>query len=118
MILLPRRLAPHRPGLAAALGGICLLLAACATPGPTATTTPEPADPYLWLEEVQGEKALAWVRERNAEAEALLTAQPGFATTRDQLRAVLEDRSRLARVQRVGGHVYNLWTDAAHRRGL
>ncbi|WP_374663956.1 prolyl oligopeptidase family protein [Ramlibacter sp.] len=118
MILLPRRLAPYRPGLAAALGVMCLLLAACAAPGPRATATAEPSDPYLWLEEVQGERALAWVRERNAEAEALLTAQPGFAATRDQLRAVLEDRSRLARVQRVGGHVYNLWTDATHRRGL
>ena len=31
-----------------------------------AADAPAPADPNLWLEDVTGEKALAWVRERNA----------------------------------------------------
>ena len=31
-------------------------------------------DPWLWLEEVQGDKALAWVRERNAQARQRLEA--------------------------------------------
>ena len=47
-----------------------------------AGTTAEPDDPYRWLEEVQGERALAWVRERNAESEALLRAEPGFDALR------------------------------------
>ena len=34
-----------------------------------------PADPYLWLEDLTGEKAMAWVRERNAATEAVLKAQ-------------------------------------------
>ena len=27
---------------------------------------PESDDPYLWLEDVLGDRSLAWVRERNA----------------------------------------------------
>ena len=30
---------------------------------------PAAEDPYLWLEDVSGDRALAWVRERNAAAE-------------------------------------------------
>ena len=36
------------------------------------------ADPYRWLEDVTGERALAWVRERNADSESRLHATPGF----------------------------------------
>jgi prolyl oligopeptidase len=32
------------------------------------------ADPYLWLEEVEGEKPLDWVRERNAAAQKEIEA--------------------------------------------
>ena len=31
-----------------------------------AFATSDATDPYLWLEEVEGERALAWVREQNA----------------------------------------------------
>ena len=36
----------------------------------------EQVDPYLWLEEVQGEKALEWVKARNDATLAVLKAQP------------------------------------------
>ena len=45
---------------------LCVLAAAFSSHA-MADTTPD-NDPYLWLEEVQGERALAWVRERNAQA--------------------------------------------------
>ena len=53
------------------------------------TDNPTSADPYLWLEDVQGERALAWVRQRNAETEAALQSQPGFAQHLADLRAAL-----------------------------
>lgn len=81
-------------------------------------TAAEPDDPHLWLEEVQGEKALAWVRERNAESAALLTTQPFFEPLRAQLRAALDDRQRIPSITRIGAHVYNFWQDAAQQRGL
>jgi len=37
-------------------------------------------DPYLWLEEVEGEPALSWVRERNDETLASLATGPRFVT--------------------------------------
>ncbi|MGO1279146.1 MAG: hypothetical protein ACTMIB_10595 [Cellulosimicrobium funkei] len=39
-----------------------------ATESRAATDRPDgtPHDPYLWLEDVEGDEALAWVRARNA----------------------------------------------------
>ena len=75
-------------------------------------------DPHLWLEEVHGEHAIAWVRERNAETQRLLEAQPDFAPTRDLARAVLDSKERIPQVRRRGAKLYNFWQDDAHPRGL
>lgn len=79
---------------------------------------PSAADPYLWLEDVQGERALAWVRERNAASRAVLEKQPRFASMRDGFRAILDSREKIAYVQRHGDAFYNFWRDAQHPRGL
>jgi prolyl oligopeptidase len=75
-------------------------------------------DPYLWLEEVQGDKALAWVRERNAVSTALLQAQPLFADNRAKVLEVLNNRDQIPRVTRRGDYLYNFWRDAKNPRGL
>ncbi|MCW5633379.1 MAG: S9 family peptidase [Rubrivivax sp.] len=86
---------------------------------PAAAATPIDAeDPWLWLEDVQGERALAWVRERNAESEARLRADPGFDSLRERLREVLDSREQIPYVARLGPWLYNLWRDAANPRGL
>ena len=104
------------------LGALASLpLAAACTPAMTERqSAPEhdEADPYLWLEEVQGERALAWVRERNAHSEALLRAEPGFDALRERLREVLDARQQIPYVVRRGPWLYNLWRDAANPRGL
>ncbi|MBO8203014.1 S9 family peptidase [Streptomyces smyrnaeus] len=78
----------------------------------------EDDDPYLWLEEIEGEAALAWVEERNAETVAELTADPGFEALRKEAREVLSDPARIPYVVRRGPHLYNFWRDAAHLRGV
>ena len=75
-------------------------------------------DPYLWLEEVQSDKALAWVRERNAVSTALLQAQPLFADNRAKVLDVLNNRDQIPRVTRRGDYLYNFWRDAKNPRGL
>lgn len=75
-------------------------------------------DPYLWLEDVTGERALAWVRERNAESEGTLQATPGFAQLKASLREVLDSKEQIPYVRRMGDQLYNLWKDAANPRGL
>jgi len=80
--------------------------------------TTDADDPYLWLEEVDSERALGWVGERNQEAEAELSAQPGFAALKDQLKAILDSKERIPWVSEHGDWYYNFWRDAEHPRGL
>jgi prolyl oligopeptidase len=75
-------------------------------------------DPYLWLEDVTGEPALAWVRERNAETLAELATGTEFERTREALQDVLDADTRIPYVTRRGEYLYNFWRDAAHPRGL
>jgi prolyl oligopeptidase len=84
---------------------------------PAAETT-SPDDPHLWLEDVTGDEALAWVRERNAESLDVLTGGERFAELRDELRAVLDADDRIPYVRRRGDRLYNFWQDAEHPRGL
>jgi prolyl oligopeptidase len=76
------------------------------------------ADPWLWLEDVQGERALDWVRARNAESRARVEAWPAFGATRARVREILDASDRIPTVVRRGEHLYNLWQDAANPRGL
>ncbi|EDY42041.1 prolyl oligopeptidase [Streptomyces sp. SPB074] len=75
-------------------------------------------DPNLWLEDIEGAAALVWVGERNAEAEAELTRDPGFTALEARLRDVLDAHDRIPYATRRGGHRYNFWQDAGHVRGL
>ena len=81
------------------------------------TAAPE-ADPHLWLEDVQGERALAWVRARNADSRAVLEQHPRFADMRDRFQAILDSADKIPQVSRYGPALYNLWKDAQHQRGL
>lgn len=82
-----------------------------------ASQSPEPHDPYVWLEEVDGERALAWVRERNDEAMAALGG-PELDRVRAEILEVLDSDDRIPVVSQAGGHLYNVWRDASHERGL
>ena len=84
----------------------------------SAPMAPSAEDPWLWLEDVQGERALAWARERNSATRERLQAWPEFAGTRDALRAILDSRARIPSVVRRGTWFYNFWQDATHPRGL
>lgn len=90
---------------------------------PTVSSTParmapEPHDPHVGLEEVMGEAALTWVRQRNAQSEAVLQADPRYEPLRRELLEVLDARDRIPMVSRRGEWLYNFWQDATHPRGL
>src|SRR5262249_17532176 len=74
-------------------------------------------DPYLWLEEVDGPRAVAWVEEQNSQTLARF-GDARFAQDRDTLRALLDQPDNLPFVKRRGAHLYNFWKDAANPRGL
>ena len=75
-------------------------------------------DPYPWLEEIQGERALAWVRQRNAQAEREFKADPRYEPLRRNLLAILTSRERIPDVKRMGEHYYNFWRDGPTSRGV
>lgn len=75
-------------------------------------------DPFLWLEEVDGADALAWVLKRNAETEAGLFVDALFERLRADTLEVLEADDRIPMPSRRGDVAYNFWTDRDHRRGV
>jgi prolyl oligopeptidase len=92
-------------------------LAAIASPDRRPTLEAPDDDPYLWLEEIDGERALAWVERQN---KATLTGfgDAGFAADRDTLAAIYDRPDNLPLIARRGTRVFNFWKDAAHPRGL
>jgi len=74
-------------------------------------------DPWLWLEEIDGERACAWVEAETAHTLAAFGG-PAFERDRDALAAMWDRKDKIAHVKRRGGEVYNYWVDADHKRGL
>lgn len=74
-------------------------------------------DPYLWLEEIDGAEAVAWVERQNA-VTLRRYGDAGFARDRDALRVLLDSPDNLPYVRRRGAFLYNYWKDATNPRGL
>ena len=74
-------------------------------------------DPYLWLEEVEGPRALDFV-----EQQSRITLEKfggaKFEHDRDALAAIYDRPDNIPYVVRRRGLVYNLWKDDSHPRGL
>ena len=67
-------------------------------PAPAAANT----DPHLWLEEVLGDKPLAWVKQHNAVSTKELEAQPGFPALQARLKTILNSKERIPYVSKEG----------------
>lgn len=102
--------APHFPTLC--WGGILTALYLC----PQTIATVE--DPYLWLEDVQSERALTWVEAHNALAVDELTQTPRYADIHDGLLEIYNSSDKIPGVTKHGDHYYNFWQDADHVRGI
>ena len=86
--------------------------------GMTTETVAAQEDPYLWLEDVTGDKAISWVKAQNAKSQKLLEAAPQFASIRDKALEVLNSRARIPAVKKSGEWLYNFWQDEKNVRGL
>jgi prolyl oligopeptidase len=92
--------------------GIMIVLAAAIA------SAQDASDPNLWLEEVTGEKALTWVKERNAESTGELTNSDAFKAIDERLLKILDSDERIPLITKEGPHYYNFWRDAKNKRGL
>ncbi len=75
-------------------------------------------DPFLWLEDIEGKRALAWVQQQNERSLQRLTGDPRYKVAYQEALSILEDRSRIPYGALRGGYVYNFWQDDQHVRGL
>jgi prolyl oligopeptidase len=94
------------------------LLLVCALHAGAQGTTVEQPDKYIWLEDVHGARAMAWVRQENARTAAVLQADPHFAPFDAAALKILESPERLPYPSLQAGEVYNTWRDATHVRGI
>ena len=74
-------------------------------------------DPFLWLEEVEGAAALAWVRAENARSLALLEGDPRYADMHREALAVITAPDRIPYPGFLGDRLANFWQDDGHVRG-
>jgi prolyl oligopeptidase len=76
------------------------------------------ADAYLWLEEIEGEKALNWAKKMSQSTLAVLKARPEFNQTYQSVLDVLNSDKRIAYPQICGEYLYNFWKDEKYERGI
>jgi len=75
-------------------------------------------DPFLWLEDVEGEAALGWVRRENARSLALLETDPRYAALYREALAIVTASDRIPYPRFLGLRLANFWQDETHVRGL
>lgn len=121
-------------GLPLVLAASSLVLAACADQ-PSAEDPVEPSDdtpmaediaekdmtdtdPLIWLEEVEGEAALDWVRTQNDRSVAEIQSNPLYQGLYDGALAILDSEERMPVASMRGGYAYNFWRDEQNVRGI
>ncbi|GLK48723.1 peptidase [Brevundimonas intermedia] len=84
-----------------------------------AFATSEATDPYVWLEDVEGERAMAWVKDHNTRSLGVLQGDPRYEPLHQQALAIVQARDRIPSPGFThDGHIDNFWQDAQHVRGF
>jgi len=82
------------------------------------TETASAEDPFLWLEEVEGERALAQVEDWNAATLDDLQADPLYDTLYSQALEIVTSDENIATPSQRGEYIYNFWQDEDHVKGI
>src|SRR4051812_5070718 len=82
------------------------------------TAPPEGQDPFLWLEELNGARAMEWVRAENARTLKVLEADPRFKGLYDDALKIAEAKDRIPEPRFLAGAIFNFWQDSDHVRGV
>ncbi|HEU4960761.1 MAG TPA: prolyl oligopeptidase family serine peptidase [Sphingomonas sp.] len=83
-----------------------------------AQTTASADDPYLWLEDRTGAKALQWVEAENARTLPRLEGDPRYQTFYTEALAIAAAEDRIPYPDQTNGRILNFWRDRAHPHGL
>ncbi len=79
---------------------------------------PTQNDPFEWLEDVSGERALSWARSQNEKTLAFLKQKERFPLIESEIRKILLATDRLPIPTLRDGWAYNFWQDKDHVRGI
>jgi prolyl oligopeptidase len=93
-----------------------VLLAAMTLAAPACAVTDD--DPYLWLSDIHGAKAVQWATQQTARSDAALKGDSLYAPIRGEILKSLDLEDRLPLGEIEHGQVYNFWQDKAHVRGV
>lgn len=96
------------------LGFVALAFVACADK----KVAEVEKDPYLWLEDVEGEKALGWVEQQNKTTLAEMTKSSRYKGLEKSALDILQAKDKIPFVKMQGQYLYNFWQDGEHVRGL
>jgi prolyl oligopeptidase len=81
--------------------------------------TSDATDPYLWLEEVDGARAMEWVRAHNERSLGVLQGDPRYEPLHQAALAIVQSKDRIpAPGFNHDGTITNFWQDAEHVRGV
>jgi len=99
---------------------ILAVLSAFAPAGaaPKAASWTPPADPYVWLEDVNGERSTAWVKAENAKTLGVLEKDSRFDGLYKDALKIAEAKDKIASPEFLNGRIYNFWQDGDHVQGL
>ena len=75
-------------------------------------------DPNLWLENIEGEKALNWVKGQNEKTLAEMTSGDRFKQLEGDALNILQAKDKIPYVRFRGKYLYNFWQDKKNVRGL
>ena len=76
-------------------------------------------DPYLWMEEIEGTRALDWAKAQNARSLPILQGDARYADLEAKALAILNAKDRVPGVSFAGdGSLRNFWQDKDHVRGI
>jgi len=78
----------------------------------------ETNDPYVWLEDVNGTRAMAWVKSENSKTVAVLEKDPRYQGLYDDAVAIYEAKDRIPMPSALHGAIFNFWQDGDHVRGI
>lgn len=117
--------------LSAVLLGACMTSHHAPSPGPGAappaapsqsslTNAPAspPDDPYLWLEDIEGPRAMEWVKAHNAKSLGSLQRDPRYEKLHADALRIVEATDRIAVPEIRERTIYNFWQDPTHVRGI
>ncbi|MCE2987402.1 MAG: S9 family peptidase, partial [Phenylobacterium sp.] len=76
-------------------------------------------DPFTWMEEIEGERALTWAKAENARSLPRLQNDPRYAGLYAEAQAIATAPDRIPGIAFAGGErIRDFWQDRTHVRGL